>query len=324
MEVFGAPDRRIGPVVAAILADLFESHRSHLLAVAYRLTGSAADAEDAVQESWLRLAGARQSEIEDLRAWLTTVVSRLCLDRLRSAAVRRESYVGQWLPEPVVAPLSGARPTDPLTAVVRGQEFRFAAMVVLDSLTPPQRVAFVLHEGLSVPYDEIAEILGVTVDAARQLAARARRSVQAAPEPVTDAEHDAAVQRLLTALNSGDVHAVAAALHPETVMVGDANGTTPTAPNVITGPVKVARFFLGLMRRYGLTELGEASGFEFVLVNGRLGALVHERRPDGVHPGHPRRVVGFTVVDGLVRGTYDIANPAKFTGIRLGRPTGAP
>ncbi len=324
MAVGRCPDRRIGSVVAALLADLFESHRAHLLAVAYRLTGSVADAEDAVQESWLRLANARQSEIEDLRAWLTTVVSRLCLDRLRSAAVRRESYVGQWLPEPVVTPLSGARPADPLAVVVRGQEFRFAAMMVLDSLTPPQRVAFVLHEGLSVPYEEIAGILGVTVDAARQLAARARRSVRSAPEPVTDAEHETAVQRLLVALNSGDVHAVAAALHPETVMIGDANGTTSTALNVITGPDKVARFFLGLMRRYGFTEVGESSGFEFVLVNGRLGALIHERRPDGVHPGYPRRVIGFSVVDGLIAGTYDIANPEKLSGIRPAPPTGAP
>ncbi|MFE3442350.1 sigma-70 family RNA polymerase sigma factor [Nocardia sp. NPDC059180] len=304
-------------MVAALLADLFESHRSHLLSVGYRLTGSVADAEDAVQESWLRLAGARQSEIEDLRAWLTTVVSRICLDRLRSAAVRRESYVGQWLPEPVVTGLGSPSAPDPLDAVVRRQEFRFAAMVVLDSLTPPQRVAFVLHDGLSVPFDEIAEILEITPDAARQLAVRARKAVSRAPEPVADADHVAAVQRLLEALMSGDVQAVTAALHPDAEMIGDANGTTSTAVNVLHGADRIARFFVGLLHKYGI-ESGEEllRSVEIVAVNGQLGALVPERAADGRDPGTPRRVVGFAVRDGLVWGTYDIANPGKLTGIR--------
>ncbi|MEU1986187.1 RNA polymerase sigma factor SigJ [Nocardia sp. NPDC019395] len=307
-------------MVAALLADQFESHRGHLLAVAYRMTGSVADAEDAVQESWLRLAGAAQSEIEDLRAWLTTVVSRLCLDRLRSAAVRRESYVGQWLPEPVVTPLAGAGGSDPLAAVVLRQEFRLAALVVLDQLTPPQRVAFVLHEGLEVPYGEIATILDITAEAARQLAARARRAVrEQTPQPVADSEHEVAVQQLLVAIATGDAQAVAAVLHPDAVMIGDSGGTTPTAHNVIFGPDKVSRLFLGLIRRYGLDRPGEdfmADGVEFVRVNGQLGALFKARPGDGVYPGFPSRVMGFTVVDGLIRGAYDIANPAKLSGIR--------
>ncbi len=285
------------------------------------MTGSVSDAEDAVQESWLRLAGASQSQIEDLRAWLTTVVSRLCLDRLRSAAVRRESYVGQWLPEPVVTPVAGAGAADPLATVVLRQEFRLAALVVLDQLTPPQRVAFVLHEGLGVPYGEIASILDITAEAARQLAARARKAVrEQTPQPAADGEHEAAVQKLLVALNTGDAQAVAAVLHPDTVMIGDSGGTTPTARNVIVGPDRVARLFFGLIRRYGLDRAGEdflATGVEFVRVNGQLGALVRAHPGDGTHPGFPARVMGFTVVDGRVQGTYDIANPAKLTGVRV-------
>lgn len=285
------------------------------------MTGSVSDAEDAVQESWLRLTGASQSQIEDLRAWLTTVVSRLCLDRLRSAAVRRENYVGQWLPEPVVTPVADSGDSDPLTAVVLRQEFRLAALVVLDQLTPPQRVAFVLHEGLGVPYGEIATILDVTAEAARQLAARARKAVrEQTPRPAADAEHEAAVQKLLVALSTGDAQAVAGVLHPDVVMIGDSGGTTPTARNVIAGPDKVARLFFGLIRRYGLDGAEQdflASGVEFVRVNGQLGALVRAHPADGTHPGFPARVMGFTVVDGLVQGTYDIANPAKLTGIRL-------
>ncbi|MFI5715400.1 RNA polymerase sigma factor SigJ [Nocardia sp. NPDC051750] len=309
-------------MVAALLADQFESHRGHLLAVAYRMTGSVADAEDAVQESWLRLAGAAQWEIEDLRAWLTTVVSRLCLDRLRSAVVRRENYVGQWLPEPVVTPLAQAGGSDPLATVVLRQEFRMAALVVLDQLTPPQRVAFVLHEGLGVPYGEIATILDITAEAARQLAARARKAVRdQTPQPVADSEHEAAVQKLLAALSTGDAHAVAAVLHPDAVMIGDSGGTTPTARNVIFGPDKVARLFLGLLHRYGMDRPGEdfvADGVEFVRVNGQLGAFFRARPGDGVYPGFPSRVMGFTVVDGLIRGAYDIANPAKLSGFRPG------
>ncbi|WP_280249131.1 sigma-70 family RNA polymerase sigma factor [Nocardia abscessus] len=303
-------------MVAALLSDLFESHRAHLLSVAYRLTGSVGDAEDAVQESWLRLAGAHQSEIEDLRAWLTTVVTRICLDRLRSAAARRESYVGQWLPEPVVTARTPSSAPDPLEAVVRKQECRFAALIVLDTLTPPQRVAFVLHDGLSVPFDEIADILGVSADAARQLAVRARKAVTQTPQPVPDAEHEAAVVRFLTALSSGDVAAVAAALHPDAVMIGDANGTTATAINVLHGADRIARFYLGLVRKYGFEDA--SPDFEIVSVNGQLGLAVQARPAQEGRSGYPARVIGFTVHDGLVWGTYDLANPAKLGGIRLG------
>ncbi|BCK52862.1 RNA polymerase sigma factor SigJ [Nocardia wallacei] len=305
-------------MVAALLADLFESHRAHLLSVAYRLTGSVADAEDAVQESWLRLATARQSEIEDMRAWLTTVVSRICLDRLRSAAARRESYVGQWLPEPIVTARKPSGAPDPLEAVVRKQDCRLAALVVLESLTPPQRVAFVLHDGFAVPFEEIADILDISVEAARQLATRARKAAARSPEPVSDAEHAAAVQKLLEALYSGDIEQVVAALHPDAVFIADSGGTTRTALNSVVGAEKLARLGLGLLRKYDV-DLADPSELEseFVDVNGQLGLLLHERGPrDGI-PGSPTRVLAFTVTDGLISGAYDLVNPAKLKGIRV-------
>ncbi|MEV6772912.1 RNA polymerase sigma factor SigJ [Nocardia sp. NPDC051030] len=305
-------------MVAALLADLFESHRSHLLSVGYRLTGSVSDAEDAVQESWLRLAVAHQYEIEDLRAWLTTVVSRICLDRLRSASARREKYVGQWLPEPIVTATGPSTAPDPLAVVVRKQDYRFAALVVLDTLTPPQRVAFVLHEGFSVPFDEIADILGVSVEAARQLAVRARKAAARTPDPVPDEEHEVVVQQLLAALGRADMDAVVALLHPDVRTIGDAGGTTSTAINVVSGVDKVARLWLGLRRMHGL---GDPEAFreslELVLVNGQLGVLVHERAFVDGRSGTPTRVYGFTVKDGKVWGAYDLANPAKLKGIHV-------
>jgi RNA polymerase sigma-70 factor, ECF subfamily len=140
------------PPALDVLAGEFASYRSHLVAVAYRLTGTRSDAEDAVQESWFRIAGlsdAKRTQIRDLKAWLTTVVGRICLDHLRSASVQREQYIGQWLPEPIVTPIGTPPGEDPLEAAVRDDGVRMAAMVVLDKLTPEQRVAFVLHDAFS-------------------------------------------------------------------------------------------------------------------------------------------------------------------------------
>src|SRR3954470_12475524 len=181
-------------MTASTRVDEFEQLRRHLVAVAYRLTGTVADAEDVVQDAWIRWDGSDPDAISDLRAWLTTVVSRLSLDRLRSAAHRRESYFGEWLAEPVGA---GIDAHDPLAAVVAHEDARFAAMVVLERLTPDQRVAFVLHDGFSVPFDEIAEILGTSVSSARQLASRARRAVADAAAPERDDAHDEVVGRLM-------------------------------------------------------------------------------------------------------------------------------
>lgn len=164
---------------ASARVDEFEAVRPQLLSVAYRLTGIFADAEDVVQDAWLRFDGA-DGDIADPRAWLTTVVSRLALDRLRSAARRREAYVGQWLPEPMV---TGCDDADPLSVVVAHEDARYAAMVLLERLSPDQRVAFVLHDGFAVPFAEVADVLGTSAAAARQLASRARRAVACPPSP---------------------------------------------------------------------------------------------------------------------------------------------
>ncbi|MCX5045685.1 sigma-70 family RNA polymerase sigma factor [Aldersonia sp. NBC_00410] len=300
-------------MTSTALAQRFEEHRPHLLAVGYRLTGSVADAEDAVQESWIRLSSTGPDSVRDLRGWLTTVVGRICLDRLRSAAVRRESYVGQWLPEPVVTePHRGA--PDPLDALVGDEDARLAAMVVLDTLSPPQRIAFVLHDGFAVPFDEIATMLGVSTAAARQYASRGRKAVARAPKPVAAAEHDAAVERVLAALATGDVDAVVAALHPEAIAVGDAGGTTSTAMRPILGPDKIARFFLGLGRKLGNDNLRAARP---VWVNGALGLYLPGLPRTEKHQAVPVHINGFAVADGRVIGIYDFANPAKFAGVRV-------
>ncbi|WP_182346127.1 RNA polymerase sigma factor SigJ [Tomitella gaofuii] len=297
------------------LAAEFDAQRAHLLSAAYRLTGSVADAEDAVQEAWLRLDRAGSAGIDDLRAWLTTVVGRICLDRLRSAAARRETYTGQWLPEPIVTPLSGARPEDPLDQVVRDEDNRLAALIVLGTLTPEQRVAFVLHDGFGVPFGEIAAMLAVTPAAARQAASRGRRTVASAPPPAPAGEHAAAVHALAAAVASGEVDAVVRVLHPQATFVGDAGGTTRTAPNVIVGPDRTARFLLGLARMYGPHRLLE---MEPVLVNGRPG-LLHRGAPADAETRRPaiaRRVIACTVREGAVWAAYDMANPAKLRGVR--------
>lgn len=290
--------------------DEFEALRPRLQAVAYRLTGSVADAEDIVQDAWLRLYSTT-AEIEDLAAWLTTVVSRLGLDRLRSAVYRRETYVGEWLPEPVVTGLDG---DDPLAALMASEDARFAAMVVLDRLAPDQRVAFVLHDGFSVPFKQIADILGISDAAARQLASRARRMVTATPEPVADAEHNEVVGKLLEALMSGSVEAVVRLLHPDVTMTGDSDGKAPTAVRVIHGPDKVARFLLGLMERYG-PQMTQA--INPALVNGQFGMYLTETDTDpNFRPVLPR-VSAFTVRDGRVLAVWDVSNPDKFSGTPL-------
>jgi RNA polymerase sigma-70 factor (ECF subfamily) len=293
----------------------FESMRSHLLAVAYRLTGSVADAEDAVQDAWLRwnALGDGRSDIAEPRAWLTTVVSRIGLDRLRSAARRRETYVGEWLPEPVVTPLDGA---DPLAAVVAAEDARFAAMVVLERLTPDQRVAFVLHDGFLVPFGEVAGVLGVSPAAARQLASRARRMVVGAQAPARDPAHDEVVGKLMAAMAAGDMAAVVELLHPDVTFTGDSNRKAPTAARVIQGADKVARFIFGLARRYGprFFESGHVA-----LVNGELGLYTTGLAADGKWPEMAPHIQALTVRDGRVAAIWDIANPDKFSGSPLRR-----
>jgi RNA polymerase sigma-70 factor (ECF subfamily) len=294
----------------------FEALRPHLMAVAYRVTGTIADAEDIVQEAWLRWAR-QDSAISDLRAWLTTVVSRLGLDRLRSAAHRRETYTGNWLPEPVVTGFQGQQDMDPLSAVVAREDARFAAMVVLERLSPDQRVAFVLHDGFALPFAEVAEVLGISDTAARQLASRARKALapdNAPPVPEPDPRHNEVVGKLMAAMAEGDLGAVIALLHPDVTLTGDANGRAPTAVNVIQGPDKVARFMVGLAQRYGPAFV---TANRLALINGELGAYTAGAPAvDGYRELMPR-ITAMTVRDGKVYAIWDVANPDKFTGSPL-------
>lgn len=297
---------------AASRALAFDAERTRLLAVAYRMTGSFADAEDAVQDAWLRFAEA--DEVREPAAWLTTVVSRLCLDRLKSAQVRRETYVGTWLPEPIVTGHAGlssaAQPSDPADAVVRDEDARFAAMVVLDRLPPDQRVAFVLHDAFDLPFAQIAEVLDVTAANARQLATRARKTVRTSPSPQSSAaEHADAVSQLLLAVQAGDLDGVIAMLHPDVEFYGDSGGLTPTAGRPLHGATEVARFFLGLRRLYGPERM---TVLRLEDVNGRLGLVT-----PGTDGRFPARVTAFTVVDGRVASGYDVAHPDKLRGVRI-------
>ncbi|GAB3569985.1 sigma-70 family RNA polymerase sigma factor [Amycolatopsis endophytica] len=297
------------------LAAEFAGLRAHLTAVAYRLTGSVSDAEDAVQESWLRLAaldGDRRAEIKELRAWLTTVVGRICLDRLRSATTRRETYVGQWLPEPIVTALGAPPSEDPLEAAVRDEGVRMAAMVVLDRLTPEQRVAFVLHDAFSVPFDEIADILGISTATARQHASRGRRALDDAQPPAraSMAEQQEVLNRFVAALVSGDVRALAEVLHPDVVLIGDSDGKAKTTARVMVGADKIIRFFTGLLRMY---RPGALTSGRPVLVNGDLGLYLPPSPGGEGYRDLDAHLQTMTIRDGLVVAVYDQANPDKLT-----------
>jgi RNA polymerase sigma-70 factor (ECF subfamily) len=293
-----------------LLAEEFASYRTHLLAVGYRLTGTVTDAEDAVQEAWLRLSGlteARLGEIRDRKAWLTTVTGRICLDKLVSAPARRESYVGQWLPEPIVT-----RPgvPDPLDQVILDDGVRMAAMLVLDRLSPEQRVAFVLHDAFTVPFGEIAGILGCTPDAARQHASRGRRALADADPPprVARAEQQRIVEKFVTALTSGDIKTVTELLHPDVVVIGDSDGKARTARQIVVGVEKITRFLAGLIERYGLDAIGER---EPVFVNGDAGFYLPPAAAAGGHRALDAHVDAVSVRDGLIVAIYDHANPDK-------------
>ncbi|EWM12925.1 sigma-70 family RNA polymerase sigma factor [Kutzneria sp. 744] len=288
------------------LAAAFTTHRTHLVGVAYRITGRFGDAEDAVQEAWLRLS-AHPEGIRDLRAWLTTVVGRICLDQLKSAASQRERYVGSWLPEPLVTPAEGS---DPLDVIVRDDGMRMAALVVLHTLTPEQRVAFVLHDAFGVPFPEIADTLGCTPATARQHASRARRIVEDADVPPrVDLDTQRTVlAEFLAAVATGDLDQLLRVLHPSAAFTGDGGGRARTTLNVITGHDKIARFLLGLRAMYGPQTL---AAYRFGLVNGDLGLVL----PAG-HGPDPR-ITAFAIRDGRIVAMYDIANPDKLTHIEF-------
>jgi RNA polymerase sigma-70 factor (ECF subfamily) len=261
-----------------------EAERPKLLGLAYRMLGIVADAEDAVQETyvrWYRLSADERAAIDNPAAWLTRVASRVCLDILGSARVRRERYVGEWLPEPVPgdSALVGPAPVDPLDRVALDDSVSSALLVVLESLTPAERVAFVLHDVFGVPFGEIAETVGRTPDAARQLASQARRRVrERRAGAASRAQHDAVARAFASATMTGDFDALVALLDPDVVLRSDGGGKVTAARRPVEGAERVARFLLGLPRLRPDAELvpvetGDGLGF-LATIGGRTDTVV--------------------------------------------------
>ena len=245
----------------------WSAQRRYLFAVAYRMLGSAADAEDAVQDTWLRVRAASPGEVADLRAWLTTVVSRLCLDQLKSARVRRESYVGTWLPEPLVD-YDDSDLTDRLETA---ELLRLPALLLLEQLSPAERVAFVLHDGFGMDYDRLGAMLSRAPGACRQLVSRGRRAraAERAPDQGTDpADVDRVISAVVEASRSGDVAALVEVLHPDIVLRSDGGGVVRAALRPVVGADKVGRLMVGLTRLYPELE------FRAATVNAGPGALL--------------------------------------------------
>jgi RNA polymerase sigma factor (sigma-70 family) len=267
------------------LADRFEEHRPHLRAVAYRMLGSLTEADDAVQDAWLRLSQAGAGEIENLGGWLTTVVGRVCLNMLRSRTTRREHALDAHVPDPVVTP-EGARQPD--EEALLADSVGLALLVVLDTLTPAERLAFVLHDMFGLPFDEIAPMVGRSPTAARQLASRARRRVHGAEVPAPDpdlARQRDVVDAFFRAARGGDFDALVALLDPDVVLRADRGARRPAASRVVRGAAAVAN--QALMFALPAAELHPT------LVNGAAGVVV-------TVGGRPFAVMGFTVSGGRI------------------------
>jgi len=280
----------------------FEQHRAHLRAVARRMLGSAAEADDAVQEAWLRLSRADTSDVENMRAWLTTVVGRICLDMLRARQARREELADGWLPEPIVI---DQRAGDPEHEALLADSVGLALLVVLETLTPAERLAFVLHDMFGVPFEEISPVVERSVPATRQLASRARRRVRGAPEPRPKSldQQRRVVEAFLDASRNGDFEALLAVLDPEVVFRGEGGASGPPVPPEVHGAERVAR--LVLARGTPSAPLGRPA-----IVNGRPGAVV-------AGPDRMLAVVAFTIEDGRVTEMDLLVDPDRLRNVRV-------
>lgn len=286
------------------LATEFETHRSHLRAVAYRMLGSVTEADDVVQEAWLRLGRSDRADIRNLGGWLTTVVARLCLDALRSRSARREEPIGVHLPDPIISAADGP---DPEQEAILADSVGMALLVVLETLSPAERLAFVLHDVFAVPFDEIAPIVNRTPTATRQLASRARRRVQgSAPEPNVDvARQNEVVEAFLAASRSGDFDALVSILDPDVVIRADFGSRAPTAgraSGVVRGAQAVAEQAM-LFRHL-------APGARRALVNGAPGAVVFVN-------GRPYAVLGIIVRGDRIAEIDILADPERLARLDL-------
>ena len=282
------------------LAEQFEGNRSHLRAVAYRMLGSLSEADDAVQEAWLRLSRSDADEIENLRAWLTTVVARVSLDMLQSRKRRREEAFGDEMPEPIVSSADG---TDPEHESLLADSVGLALLIVLESLSPAERLAFVLHDMFAVPFDEIAPIVGRSEPATRKLASRARNRVRGeAPVPDPDrARQREVVEAFLAASREGDFEALVALLDPDVVLRADSGGPDG-GPALLRGRDAVG----AQAKRFS----GRSRYTRPVLVNGAVGALVEMN-------GRVLAVMGLTVADGLIAEMNIVTSPERLSRLQV-------
>jgi RNA polymerase sigma factor (sigma-70 family) len=287
------------------LAERFEENRTHLRAVAYRMLGSLSEADDAVQEGWLRLSRSDISGVENLGGWLTTVVARVCLDMLRSRKSRREEPLGAHVPEPIPAFAGTSRDDgiDPEHEALLADSVGLALLVVLETLAPAERVAFVLHDMFDLPFDEIASIVGRSPAAARQLASRARRRVQgAAPSDADFIRQREVVDAFLAALRGGDFDALVAVLDPDVVVRVDQAAGPPGAPREVRGARTWAKGALAYSRFAHFAQPA--------LVNGAVGVVVAPR-------GRLFRVLHFTLTRGKIAQVDVIADPARLRQLDL-------
>ncbi len=281
----------------------FEPLRPYLLRVAYSHLGSLGEAEDVVQEAWLRLVGSDRSQIRDLRAWLTTVVSRLAIDALTSARARRETYTGQWLPEPLVEMPEVS--TDPAGRVDLDESISMALLIVLESLSPAERSAFLLHDVFGYSFDEVARIVERTPAATRQLAARARDAAQARRPryPADNDEQRKVVDAFSTAMQNGEIASLMELLDPAVTYRSDGGGIVPATPTVFTGAERVARLLMAFRRHYGQRFAAYP-----VLVNGAPGLLFEMPAQLAVS--------AFTIDAGRITAIDTMRNPEKLTTAR--------
>jgi RNA polymerase sigma factor (sigma-70 family) len=284
-----------------LLAERFEEHRPHLRAVAYRMLGSVSEADEAVQEAWLRLGRTNSDEIENLGGWLTTVVARVCLNMLRSRRTRREEPLDVHVPDPVVSSADGV---DPEQEALLADSVGLAMLVVLETLSPAERLAFVLHDMFAVPFEEIAPMVGRSPAAARQLASRGRRRVRgAAPAPDADpVRQRRVVDAFFAAARKGDFDALVALLDPDVVLRSDGGAARPSASLVIHGARAVAE------RAFTYARLSP-----FVrpaLVNGAAGVVVAPR-------GRPFSVMGFTVRNDRIVEIDALSDPIRLRELDL-------
>jgi RNA polymerase sigma factor (sigma-70 family) len=290
-------DDQVDPGLTAIM-----SERRQLINLAYRLLGSLADAEDVVQETyarWYAMSAREQQAIDSPGAWLTKVASRICLDLLRSARVRRERYVGEWIPEPLPENTDSQAGTDPADRVTLDESVNMAFLVVLDSMTPAERVAFILHDVFRYPFPEVAEIVGRTPAACRQLASSARRRISDAqvPAPPT-ARRAELVRQFKEAWEATDIAALVNLLDPDVTAVADGGGIVIAALEPVHGGAKVAQYFTGLpIVDYGRTLVERT-------VNGQPGLVIE-------YEGLTETVIAFDIADDRITNIWAIRNPEK-------------